>query len=122
MQLFEQLNEENFTLFGARYYYNPTCIDAEEFYEDLKRFNYVKKMITRYNLTGEISERLLLNHIIIIFNVFGIKPGLKMLEYKVSLENWSVIKPFLIFLKAIKSDEYTDTKQDKLIVEVLRKI
>ena len=122
MQLFDQLNEDNFMLFGARYYYNPTCIDAEEFHEDLKRFNYIKKLITRYKQHGELSERLMLNHLIIIFNVFGIKSGLKILEYRVGIDNWSIVNPFLIFLKVIKNDEYTDTNLDEMIVNALRKI
>jgi len=123
MKLFETLNEDVFTLFAARHYYNPTCIDAEEFHEDLKRFKYVKRLINRYVDQGTLSERLILNHLIIIFNVFSVPAGLKMLEYKLDTEkHWPVIKPFLVFLKVIENDKYTGIEMDTNVVEQLRKI
>ena len=122
MQLFDVLDENNFLLFAARNYYNPSCIDAEEFYDDLKRFSYLTRLVSRYKQTGETSERLILNHLIVIFNVFGMKPGLKMLEYKVGLENWNIIKPFLIFLKAIENTEYAEYAMEPILVEKLREI
>jgi len=122
MHLFEELNEENFLLYAARNYYNPVAIDAEEFYADLGRFKYIKKLISRYNKSGDLSERLLLNHFVVVFNVFGIKPGLKMLEYKIGTKEWSVVKPFLIYLKIIRPDEYTDYSMDKFVIEALRNI
>lgn len=123
MKLFESLNEDVFLLFAARHYYNPSCIDADEFHEDLKRFKYVKRLINRYLDNGKLNERLILNHIIVIFNVFGVPAGLKMLEYKViNPENISVIKPFLVYLKIITNDKYTNTPMDTNVVEALRKI
>lgn len=122
MQLFDVLDENNFLLFAARNYYNPSCIDAEEFYDDLKRFSYLTRLVSRYKQTGETSERLILNHLIVIFNVFGERPGLKMLEYKVGLENWEIIKPFLIFLKTIENTEYAEYTMDPILVEKLREI
>lgn len=122
MQLFDDLSEDNFLLFAARNYYSPNCIDAEEFFNDLRRFNYLKRLINRYKEGGILSERLMLNHIIIIFNVFGISPALKMMEYKIGLDNWHIIKPFLIFLKYIKPEEYAEVSMDSEIVEALRKI
>lgn len=122
MQLFEELDDKNFLLYAAKNYYNPTCIDAEEFFDDLKRFNYLKRLVNRYKDNDDLSERLMLNHIIIIFNVFGIEPGLKMLEFKLGLNNWYIIKPFLVFLKLIRNDQYVDVVMDPRIVEVLRQI
>lgn len=123
MILFDELNEENFLLFAARNYYNPTCIDAEEFYEDLNRFKYIKRLITRYKDDGRLSINLLLNHFVVIFNVFGIDAGLKMIEYKLlTKENAHIIKPFLVFLRAIENDKYIGIEMDKSIVEELRKI
>ena len=122
MQLFDVIDENNFLLFAARNYYNPSCIDAEEFYDDLKRFSYLTRLVSRYKQTGETSERLILNHLIVIFNVFGIKPGLKMLEYKIGLENWDIIKPFLIFLKSIENTEYAEYSMDPILVNKLREI
>jgi hypothetical protein len=122
MKLFESLTEDNFLLFAARNYYNPTCIDADEFHEDLKRFKYVKRLVNRYIDNQILSERLILNHLIVIFNVFDVGPGLKMLEHRLDEKHWPVIKPFLIFLKIITNDKYTGISMDEHVVDALRKI
>ena len=123
MQLFDELNDDNFELFAIRSYYNPRCVDAEEFYEDLKRFKYVKRLITRYNENGNPPVNLLLNHLVIIFNVFGIESGLKMLEHKIPLvDDWKIIKPFLIYLKVIENTKYASVPMDDRIIEELRKV
>lgn len=122
MQLFDTIDEKNFLLYAARCYYKPNVIDAEEFYDDLKRFMYLKRLFNRYHKTGELSERLILNHLIVIFNVFDIKHSLKMLEYQVDEQYWYILKPFLIFLKYITNDQYTNIEMDKLVVDRLRKI
>lgn len=122
MKLFETLSEDNFLLFAAKHYYNPTCIDAEEFHEDLKRFKYVKRLLNRYLDQKTLAERLILNHLIVIFNVFGMGAGLKMLEYRLDDKHWPIVKPFLIFLKVIPNDKYTGIQMDEQVVEELRKI
>lgn len=123
MKLFETLSEDVFVLFAARHYYNPSCIDADEFHEDLKRFKYVKRLLNRYISNGSLNERLILNHLIVIFNVFTIPAGLKMLEHRITDErHWEVLKPFLIYLQIIANDKYTNVSMDKTIVEALRKI
>lgn len=122
MQLFDNLSEDNFLLFAAKNYYNPRCIDADEFYDDLNRFKYVKRLVNRYTNGGELSERLILNHITIILNVFGHESGKKMLEYKLGLESLNILKPFLVFLKAIEDHEYTGITMDQFVVQRLREI
>lgn len=122
MQIFETLDESNFLLYAAKHYYKPNIIDAEEFYDDLKRFMYLKRLFNRYHNTGDLSERLVLNHLIVIFNVFDIKPTLKMLEYHMDDKYWPTLKPFLIFLNHIRNDEYTNIAMDKKVIERLRKI
>lgn len=122
MKLFDTLNESNILLYAARNYYKPNVIDAEEFYDDLKRFMYLKRLLNRYSNNGELSERLILNHLIVIFNVFDIEPSLKMLEYHMDVKYWSVLKPFLIFLRHIRNDQYTEIEMDKKVVEKLREI
>ena len=123
MLLFEEITEDNFLLFAAKYYYNPRCLDAEEFYEDINRFKYLKRLIKRYQDGGKLSVNLILNHIVVIFNVFGIDAGLKMLEFKCpQKEDMTVIKPFLIYLNAITNDKYTGIPMDNYVVEELRKI
>jgi len=122
MKLFETLDDNNVLLYAAKHYYKPNVIDADEFYDDLKRFMYLKRLLNRYHNTGELSERLILNHLIVIFNVFDIKPSLKMLEYHMENKYWSAIKPFLIFLRHIRNEEYTEIEMDKTVIERLREI
>lgn len=117
-----RLTKENLVVYAAKHYYNPKCIDSEEFFEDLKKFKYVKRLLNRYRQSGELSERLIINHLIVIFNVFGYEAGLNILELKIELEYWEILKPFLIFLKAIKNTEYTNIEMDKYVVERLREI
>lgn len=122
MKLFDELTEETFLLFAARHYYNPKCIDADEFFEDIKRFKYIKRLINRYFESGNLSVNLLLNHIVVVFNVFDIGPGLKLLEYKFDKKYWTVIKPIIVFLKVVPNDKYTDIAMDKTVINELRKI
>ena len=122
MIVFNELTEENLFLYAAKHYRNPGFTDIEEFYEDLKRFKYIKRLLNRYLESGELAERLLLNHLIVIFNSFGIEAGLNILELKLDDKHWPVIKPFLIYLKYIKDNQYTGINMDQNVVKVLRKI
>jgi len=124
MKIFDDVNEDNLVLFAARNYYNPKCIDVDEFYEDLNRIKYVKRLVNRYlgREDKKLSVRLILNHIVIIFNVFGIEAATKIMRLKFDNRNWSIIKPFLIYLKYIKYDEYSDIEMDQFVVDELRKI
>jgi len=122
MKLFETLDETTFLIFAAKHFYNPTCIDADEFHEDIKRFKYIKRLINRHVNGGKLSVHLILNHLIVIFNVFGNNAGLKMLEYKIEPKDWSVIKPFLVYLRIVENEKYTGIPMDQTVVEELRKI
>ena len=94
----------------------------EEFYEDLKRFMYLKRLFNRYDKTKELSERLILNHLIVIFNVFYIIPTLKMLDYQIDGKYWPALKPLLIYSKHIRNNEYTNISMNKEVIDRLRKI
>ena len=122
MQLFDKLTSGNILLYAAKNYYKPNAVDPEEFYNDLKRFMYLKRLVNRYDKSGELSERLILNHLIVIFNVFDIEPSLRMLEFHINDKYWYILKPFLIYLKYIKNTEYTNIEMDKEVVNRLRKI
>tara|TARA_R110000851_G_scaffold318244_1_gene482015 strand:+ start:706 stop:1074 length:369 start_codon:yes stop_codon:yes gene_type:complete len=122
MQLFDEINDDNLLIFASRHYYNPKCIDVEEFYEDLNRFKYVKRLVNRYIESERLSDRLILNHLIVIFNVFGVEASIKILRFKLNNEHWKVIKPFLIFLKHIEPTDFIDIEMDDFIVQQLRKI
>lgn len=90
----EPLSEVNFLLYAAKNYDNPSCYDTIEFYEDLNRFKYIKKLIVRFQETGELKERLIINHLIIIYNVFGADAATRMLFVKLE-HHLEYIKPFL---------------------------
>ena len=120
--IFKELNEKNLFLYAAKHYKNPKFADIDEFYEDLKRFKYIKRLLNRYIETDELAERLLLNHFIVIFNMFGIEAALDILELKLEDKHWPIVKPFLIFLNYIKNDQYTGIAMDPHVVNELRKI
>ena len=122
MKVFETLNDKNFTLFAAHYYNNPQCVDTDEFYDDLNRFKYLKRLLGRYEQSGDLQERLILNHLIVINNIFGIPAAKKMLEFKIDQKHWPVVKPFLVYLNYLKEDEYVDIALDPNVVDRLRKI
>jgi len=122
MMIFDELTEENLFLYAAKAYYKPQFSDIEEFYEDLKRFKYIKRLVNRYLDHDELSERLIINHLIVVFNSFGIEPAINILKLKLDERHWPVIKPFLIYLKYIRDDQITGFKMDKTVVDRLRKI
>jgi hypothetical protein len=120
MKLFETLNDENFLLFAAHNYNNKQCTETEEFYDDLNRFKYIKRLLSRYDDTGELQERLILNHIVVISNVFGIEAGTKMLWYKVKDQHWPIIKTMLVYLNYITDAEKIEVPLNQMVVERLR--
>lgn len=122
MLVLDELTEENLFLYAAKHYNNPTFSDIEEFYEDLKRFKYIKRLANRYIDQGDLAERLILNHLIVVFNSFGPEAVLNILKLKLEDKHWTVIKPFLIFLNYIAENQYTEVAIDKAVVEKLRSI
>lgn len=123
----DPIDDDNFVLFAAKHYDNPQCYDAEEFYDDLKRFKYLKRLFGKYEETGELRERLILNHLIVLYNVFG-DVTTKMLFYKLD-GYYSYLIPFLVLLHRLPDKVnlgniiYTsDIPMDNNIVNVLRKI
>jgi hypothetical protein len=97
---FDELNEDNYLLFAIKYYENPHASTLEDFEEDLKRFKYIKRLLKKYVVQNELKHHLILNHMIICFNVFG-EATVPLLFYKIEQEYWSLIKTFLIFLNRI---------------------
>jgi hypothetical protein len=95
--IFHELNEDNFLLFAIKHYENPQAVTREDFEKDLNHFKYIKRLLKRYKKTGELKTHLLLNHFIILYNIFG-EATTPMLFYKLEKELWSVIKTFIIFL------------------------
>ncbi len=97
---FDELNEDNHILFAIKYYDNPQAVTREDFFEDLSRFKYIKKLLRKYVKTGELKVDLLINHFIIVFNVFN-DASIPLLFFKLERELWSSIKTFLFFLNRI---------------------
>ena len=122
MKIFEKLTKENFELFAANHYNNPQCADIEEFKEDLSRFKYIKRLLRRYEVSEDLQERLILNHLIVIYNVFGIEAANKMIWFKIDKNHYHYIKPFLVYLHYLPEDEKVEVIMDPNIVEVLRKL
>ena len=126
-----ELTEDNFIMYAVKNYDNPGCRGMEEFYDDLKRFKYIKRLLRKYNVGKDLRERLILNHIIVLGNLFGVEATTKMLFFKIEKKFWSQIKTFLVFLnympmKVIVSHDMeiidNDIPLDELILENLKKI
>jgi hypothetical protein len=130
--MIDKVDETNFLLYAAKHYENPHCYDTVEFYEDLNRFKYIKRLLNKYEETGEIKDRLIINHLTIIYNVFGVEAGTRLLFLK--LRNYlHLIKPFLILMGTLPDVVYkvgieghdvftSEIPMEQSIVDVLRKI
>ena len=104
--IFNELNEDNFLLFSIKYHQNPQAVTRKDFERDLNHFKYIKRLLKRYKNTGELKTHLLVNHFIIIYNVFG-EAATPMLFFKIESELWPAMKSFIIFLN--KLPEYPKT-------------
>ena len=120
--IINEINDENFIIYAAKNYYCPHAIDAEEFYEELKRFKYLKRLLNRYTRGGELCERLILNHITILINVFGDEASILMLLFKLGPENLPIIKPFLDHLSATRKGDFVETIVDPWVVVKLENV
>jgi hypothetical protein len=109
---FDELNENNYTLFAIKYYENPQSVTMEDFETDLKRIRYVKRLLKRYKNTGELKTHLIVNHLIILFNVFN-DAAVPLLFYNLEKELWPSIKSFLIFLNRLP--EYPKTQIHEIV-------
>ena len=130
-RLHPELTNDNFVLYAAKYYDNPQCHSVEEFLEDLKRFKYIKKLFTRYETTNELKEKLILNHVIVLNNVFGPYHVVRMFFLKIPYKHLCYLKPFLVFLDILPEKIYNiginkkkfdtnDISLDQEIVDRLR--
>ena len=125
----DDLNNENFMIFAIKAYNKPNCV-MSEFYEDLKRIKYVKRLFIKYHKNKEIKERLVINHLIVIYNVFGANSATRILFYKVDEKYYTILKTFLIFLNYMpkyvigirgKNIRSSDIPVDLKLADILRK-
>ena len=125
--MYDVLNENNFIQYCMKHYDNVQCHTIEEFQEDLNRIMYLQKLLTRYVTNGDLKERLILNHLIVLFNVFG-DGTLNILFYKLDKQFWNILITFLIYLNRMP-DVYlpygivtSNYSLDQTIIDTLRKI
>ena len=125
-----ELTNENFLMYAIKHYDNPSCSGLKEFDDDLKRLRYIKRLLGRYKATGNIKERLIINHLVVLYNVFGIDAATNMLLFKIQERLWPQLKPFLVFLNYMPERIQhkggrllgADIALDANIVDILRKI
>jgi hypothetical protein len=127
---FDDLTSENVLLYAVKAYDKPNCI-MSEFKEDMKRFNYLKRLFYRYRKEGEMRERLVINHLIVLYNVFGVEVATRLLFYRIHKEDYHTLKTYLLFLnympgvvRGIKGQNIisSDIAVDLKVAEVLREI
>ena len=127
---FDDLNEKNFLLYAMQHYENPQCVEVEEFNDDLKKIKYIKRLFNQYAIEGVLKERLLLNHIIVFYNVFSVEAATRILFYKLEEDVWPMLKTFLFYLNFLpnkiesingRTILTTDIPMDQGIVDSLRK-
>lgn len=128
--MFDDLNDDNFLMYAVKAYNSPHCI-ISEFEGDLKRTKYLKRLFRRYKVTKTLKERLILNHLILLYNVFGAEPATRILFFRIDEQDYDVLKTFLIYLnympdkvRGINGKDITssDILVDMNVADILRKI
>ena len=120
--MYEQITPANWLMYAMHNYDNPQCEGEEEFNEDVKRFKYLKRLLRKYHDNGELKERLILNHIIILSNVFGVEASGTLLFFKIEQEYWSTLKTFMVYLSMIPETEMTEIPMDEYVWTTLNNI
>ena len=124
---FNELTNENYLMFALLHYDNPHCVDIKEYFEDVRKLKYIKRLFNRYKEDGVMKERLILNHIISFYNVFDNEAATRLLFFRVGTEYHSLLKTFLVFLNKmpdyVNENLYSDNIQlDDKIIEILRNL
>ena len=120
--MYEKITSDNVMMFAIKCYDNPQCEGEKEFYDDMKKFKYIKRLLRKYNDNGILKERLLLNHIIVLNNLFGPEACVTLLLFKIQKKYWCTLKSFLLFLNMIREDELHNINEDKEVLNILRKL
>jgi len=122
--MFEKITPANWMMFAMKHYDNPQADGEEEFQDDLKRFKYLKRLLKKYHEGGDLKERLILNHIIVLTNVFGVEASGTLLLFKIEREYWSELKTFMLYLNMIPETEiaFANVDTDEHIWKTLESI
>ena len=118
---FDELNESNYILFAIKHYENPACVIREDFDEDIKRFKYLKRLLKRYVRGGQLRTHLIINHLIILYNVFG-EAATPLLFFKMEREYWSLLKTLLLYLNKYPVGMMSELETDPDLEEELEKL
>ena len=128
--IYHDLNEKNFLLFAMQHYNNPQCVDVEEFNDDLRKIKYIKRLFNQYHTEGTLKERLILNHLIVFYNVFPARAATRILFLKIDKVFWPMLKTFLLYLSYMPEDKVesingkeiltTNIPMDQGIIDSLR--
>lgn len=122
------LNDETFLVYALKNYNNPECTGMDDFEDDVKRFKYLKRLFNRYETSEVLSDRLIINHLIVLYNVFD-RAATTMLFFKTEERHWPILKTFLVFINRMPMEQIvtggvkdTDIPLDFKIINILRKI
>ena len=127
--IFDDLTDANFLMFAMKEYTNQQCTNIDEFYDDLKKIKYIKRLINRFLESGKLKEILILNHLIVFYNVFDNKAATRLLFFKIEEKYWAVLKTFLIYLsmmpetvKGIRGEDIisSDIQLNQEVIDKLR--
>ena len=110
MSDFKNLTPENINMFAMKHYDNPSCVDEQEFLDDMKRFKYLKRLFRKYDTSKDLKMRLIINHIIVLANVFGVDAATTLLFFKIERNHWPILKAFLVFLQYMPENDLIDVQ------------
>ena len=122
MSDFQKLTLDNIMMFAMKHYDNPSCVDKKEFLDDMKRFKYLKRLFRKYDTSKVLKIRLILNHIIVLANVFGVDASSTLLFFKIDRKHWSILKTFLVYLHYMPENDLKDIATDLKVLKELREI
>ena len=120
--MFEKLTKDNIMMYAIQHYHNQSCEGMSEFNDDMKRFKYVKRLFRKYEETGILKERLLLNHIIILNNLFGADASSTLLFFKTEQQHWTTLRGFLEFLNIMPENDLVDIRSDEKVKQKLMEL
>ena len=119
--MFDNLTNDNILLFAMKHYSNPACRSTDEFLEDYDKIKYVKRLFKRYQTKGVLKERLILNHIITVYNVFGPEVATRILYFRLEDDLWTILKTFLVFLNyqtdVVYGIDGRNVKTDEIVID-----
>ena len=120
--MFENLTKDNITMYAIQHYHNPSCEGMSEFKDDMKRFKYIKRLFRKYEESGILKERLLLNHIIVLYNLFGAEASSTLLFFKTEQVHWPTLKGILEFLNIMPENDLLDNISDGKVKQKLMEL